>query len=349
MNDDADIMDMIVPEIGAYHSVPALSDDIVAGAKRILDEGTPENTKLAYRKDLAYAKAWGRVRGFGDELPYSVEAMMAFIVDHVQGLPYEADSALVRSGVKRDFGPPAISTLKRRMASLSIAHALSNMDNPCADRRVKDLLARARRAAVKNGWTPKKKAAAALEILDRMIETKSGSPKHDVRDRALLLFAWSSGGRRRSEVTNALVERVEEQGEDYVYRLGATKTVQDDDTGVVPVAGRAATALREWLDILGRDEGPIFVGILPNGRLMDTAMHPDTVLQIVKRRAKQAGFDPKRFAGHSLRSGFMTEAGLQGLDIREAMDMSMHRTMQVAAGYYQAGGALKNKASRLAG
>jgi len=333
------------PEAGAL----TLPDDIIAGARRILDEGTPENTKLAYRKDIAYARAWGALRGFGDSLPYSVEAMMAFIVDHVQGLPQEVDRALVVNGIKRDFGPPAISTLKRKMASISTAHALANMDNPCADRRVRDLLSRARRAAVRNGWAPKKKSAAALEILDRMLDTCDGGSLHDVRDRAMLLFAWSSGGRRRSEVANATIDRLEAHGEEFVYRLGATKTMQDGDTGAVPVAGRAAIALREWLTLLDRDHGYIFIGIMPNGRFLETRMHPDTVLQVVKRRAKLAGYDASRFGGHSLRSGFMTEAGLQGLDIREAMDMSTHRTMQVAAGYYEAGSGLKNKAARLAG
>jgi integrase len=170
-----------------------------------------------------------------------------------------------------------------------------------------------------------------------------------VRDRALLLFAWSSGGRRRSEVANATIERLEEHGEDFVYRLGITKTSQDGDTGTVPVAGRAAEAMRHWLEVLDRTSGPIFRGIMPNGVIQDDAMHPETVAVIVRRRARQAGLDARRFAGHSLRSGFMTEAGFQGLDIREAMDMSSHKTMQVAAGYYQAGHGLKNRAARLAG
>ena len=155
----------------------------------------------------------------------------------------------------RERGLPKISTLKRRMASLSVAHALAGVSNPCEDPRVRDLLRRARRAAVAKGWSPRKKAAAALEVLDRMLETCVEGTPHDVRDRALLLFAWSSGGRRRSEVAAATIERLEPHGEDFVYRLGVTKTNHDEDTGVVPVAGRAATAMRA-LALSGFTEPP---------------------------------------------------------------------------------------------
>ena len=45
-----------------------------------------------------------------------------------------------------------------------------------------------------------------------------------LRDRALLLFAWSSGGRRRSEVVGATVENTRKVGEDYLYLLSHSKT-----------------------------------------------------------------------------------------------------------------------------
>jgi len=44
---------------------------------------------------------------------------------------------------------------------------------------------------------PDKKAAITLEPLQAMLATRDDSLR-GVRDRALLLFAWSSGGRRRS-------------------------------------------------------------------------------------------------------------------------------------------------------
>jgi hypothetical protein len=47
------------------------------------------------------------------------------------------------------------------------------------------------------------------------------------RDRALLLFAWASGGRRRSEVSSARAECLTKSGDEYIYTLGVSKTNQE--------------------------------------------------------------------------------------------------------------------------
>lgn len=46
-----------------------------------------------------------------------------------------------------------------------------------------------------------------------------------IRDRALLAFAFSSGGRRRSEVASATVDALERHGDGgYQFVLGRSKT-----------------------------------------------------------------------------------------------------------------------------
>jgi len=340
--------DLTVPSPSGPSAL-ALEDGTLRGARRIIDEGTPPNTRHAYRTDMKYIMAWCKARGLEESLPLSVETAVTFLVDHVEELPEEVERRLVRSGVKRDFGLPAISTVRRRMASMSTAHKVAGLPNPCTDTRVTDLLSRAVKAAVRKGWAPRKKVAAPRDTLDLMLATCDGNSLHDIRDRALLLFAWSSGGRRRSEAASAVIERLEVHGNDFVYRLGVTKTHQDGDSGTVPVAGRAADAMRAWLAVVGSESGPIFRGIAPDGTISESAIHPETVAKVVCRRAKRAGLDPARFGGHSLRSGYMTEAGLRGINIQEAMLLSGHRTYQVAASYYQAGAGLNNKGARLAG
>jgi integrase len=54
--------------------------------------------------------------------------------------------------------------------------------------------------------SPRRKRAATREVLEAMLATCDDSLA-GVRDRALLHFAWGSGGRRRSEVAAACVER----------------------------------------------------------------------------------------------------------------------------------------------
>lgn len=329
--------------------LPALQSDILEKARKIISEGTPPNTKAAYASDLRYIMAWCSARGIPSQLPLTSGDVITFIVDHVEGMPEAVEDAMINSRAKREYGVPAISTVRRRLAMLSTAHNMAALPNPCADPQVRELLSRAVRGAVSKGWRTKKKTAAALDTLERLLATCDAGTPHDIRDRAMLLFGWSTGGRRRSEVAGATMDRLEPRGDDFVYLLGVTKTVQDEDTGYVPVAGRAAVAMKAWLALLGEQEGPLFRGIAPDGVISPTAIHPEGVARVVCRRAKRAGLDPLKFGGHSLRSGFMTEAGLQGVSLQEAMNLSTHRTLQVAAGYYQAGSALKNKGARLAG
>lgn len=340
--------DLIVdPELQG--NLPALAGDVLRGARKIIDEGTPPNTKRAYKSDMAYVKAWAIARGFDPELPYSAELMVTFIVDHLEQMPSEVERVLVADRVKADFGPQAISTVKRRVATISVAHKIAGLPTPTANSQVSELMSRASKAAARRGWRPNKKAAIDLEWLNPILDTCDGRSLHDIRDRAMILFAWASGGRRRSEVASATIERLQVLGDDYVYELGVTKNTQTGETGVVPVAGRAADAMRDWLDRLRKEEGPLFRGILPNGVIMDTPVDPDTVNQVIKRRAKLAGLDVTRIAAHSLRAGFMTEAGKQNVNLKEAMELSTHKSMTVAGEYFRASDGLKNRGARLAG
>ena len=68
----------------------------------------------------------------------------------------------------------------------------------------------------------------------------------------------------------------------------------------------------------------------------------------MRKRARLAGLEPARFAGHSLRSGFITEGGRRNLSILQLMELSGHADMQTVKGYYQAGGVMANPAAHLA-
>ena len=67
---------------------------------------------------------------------------------------------------------------------------------------------------------------------------------------------------------------------------------------------------------------------------------------IVKRRAVLAGLKGG-FGAHSLRSGFVTEAGKQGMPLPAVMAMTEHRSVASIIGYFQAGQAEDNPAASL--
>jgi len=331
--------------------VSVFDDRVADRVRRLLDDGTPPNTKRAYQSDMRYFWAWCSAIGWTDEpiLPVPPDVVARFIADHLDGLDEEVDRDLIERGFKARPGRHAINTIDRRVSTISAYHKAKGLQNPCADPLVVQVMSKARKAAARRGERPRKKKAVVKSVLDRLLSTCEGDRLLDVRDTALLLFGFASGGRRRSEIVGATMENLEAVGDSYVYHLGITKTEQEGDGGTVPVSGRAAEALRKWLDLSGITAGPIFRGVDRHGNVSPEGLSDRTVARVVQARARLAGLDASIFGGHSLRSGFLTEVGLQGKSLLEAMALSRHKTVQVAAGYHQSGAALHNSTSNLAG
>lgn len=320
-----------------------------ARVKSIVDDGTPANTKAAYRSDMNYFWTWASAIDWTEEpvWPVPVEVVVRYIADHLEGLDPHVEEHLIACGVKSKKGPHAISTIDRRVSALSTFHRIKGVQNPCSDPAVITLMSKSRKAAARRGYKPLKKKAIVKSILDQIIATTSENKLIDIRDRALILFGWASGGRRRSEISSAIFANLELVDGSYVYHMGITKTNQEGEDVPVPVTGRAASALKEWLEVSGIIKGPLFRPIDRHGNIGDGFMNDRTVARIIKARIARAGLDPRLFGGHSLRSGFLTEAGIQNVNLLEAMKMSLHKTVQVAAGYHQAGGILHNEAASM--
>ena len=66
----------------------------------------------------------------------------------------------------------------------------------------------------------------------------------------------------------------------------------------------------------------------------------------MERRARLAGLEGD-WAAHSLRSGFVTEAGRQGVPLGEVMATTEHRGVSTVMGYFQTGSLLTSRASTL--
>lgn len=334
-------------------SGPLLTVEDIERIRNLIDAATAENTRRAYASDLSYFWAWAHfAAGQAQNYPVPLPLVVRFILDHTGEMDAGLDAALVDAGIKRRCGSHGIATVRRRIAALSMAHrfqGIAKSHNPCTTEAVRLLLQNSRRIAVKAGLRPAKKKAATLDILYPMLNTCRPDKLIDIRDRALLFFAWSSGGRRRSEVAEARVENLTPVADGFIYHLGKSKTDQDGHGLDVPLLGRAAEALIAWMGTAGIAAGPIFRAVAKGGKVQAGAIQPITVARIVQRRALLAGLDPSLFGGHSLRSGFVTEAGMQGKPLGDIMAMSGHRTVAVVDGYYQTGNALNNSAAKLAG
>ena len=62
----------------------------------------------------------------------------------------------------------------------------------------------------------------------------------------------------------------------------------------------------------------------------------------IKKYLSAAGFDPKKYSGHSLRSGFATVAADSGADEKSIMTMTGHKTTQMVRRYIKESNLFKN-------
>ncbi|MCJ7799817.1 MAG: tyrosine-type recombinase/integrase [Polaromonas sp.] len=346
----------------SLQNVPALqaadlSDVTQRAVDELLREGESQNTLISYRSALRYWAAWYGIRyGQQIDLPVPTPCVMQFIVDHaerttdkglVSELPAEVDRALVEAGYKGKLGAMAHNTLVHRIAVLSKAHQLRALKNPCHDPKVRELLSRTRKAYAKRGVMPQKKEALTLDPLQAILATCDGSLRGQ-RDRALLLFAWASGGRRRSEVAGADMRFLKKVPEGFIYTLTHSKTNQtgaDLPENGKPLLGAAAEALAEWLLASGVTQGPVFRRVRKGGHLGE-ALSPAAVRDIVKHRCALAGIEGD-FSAHSLRSGFVTEAGRQNVPLAETMALTGHQSIATVLGYFRSQSPLAQAAARL--
>ncbi|MCK9509218.1 MAG: site-specific integrase [Pigmentiphaga sp.] len=324
--------------------------------KEILRESSASNTKKAYAAGYSYWEHWHQYRFEAPlALPLPDSTVLQFIADHAKSsqdparcaLPAHVEQQLLAAGVKAEPGPPALNTLLQRLSILSKAHEVHQLPNPCQSQAVREVLRALRRTYAKRGLSVQPKDALTVEPLKALLACCDDSLT-GLRDRALLLFAFSSGGRRRSEVVAATVENTLRVEGGYLYQLGASKTNQSGRARAQdqkPIVGEAAEALSRWLAVSQIRQGPIFRRIR-RGNKLGAGLSPAAVNLIVKQRASQAGLQGD-FSAHSLRAGFVTEAGKQRIPLAETMAMTGHSSVATVMRYFRAGEAISSQAARL--
>jgi len=328
---------------GPYCVIDETEEDYGLKADTFINASIPENTRRAYLGDIQYITQWLRYTvGPMGIWPVTEETVLKFIFHHLEEMPFEIENALISTGWKRTRGVHSLATVKRRLTSLTIIHQFNKETDPCDTPKVKALLS----AMAKTAKQQKKSKAITKNVIENMLLTCSDS-LIDIRDKAMLLFGWASGGRRRSEIADAIIENLEEMADgDFIYHIEKSKTDQTGKGHDVPVKGKAATALREWLNVSGITEGKIFRSVSKGGKIGEKITDVD-INRVVKKRCEKAGYDPKQYSAHGLRRGFVTESGKQGCSLADTMALTGHKSVPVAMKYFESGSVLNNKASNL--
>lgn len=338
--------------------LPALPADQLEALTDLYRRGTPENTLRAWQRDLEYITAWKRA-AFAAPLdwPEAEAVALRFILDHSadltggQGPARDAAETLIIAGLRRSLACPAPATLDRRIASWRAFHRMQNLTSPFESPLIRQARGRARRAAA-SPRAPKSDHPITREVLEAMLKTCDHSHR-GARDRAVLMLGWASGGRRRSEIVALDREDVDDGGfaaEGLLrIRLLSTKTTGPEAAPRLPLKGRAARAVMVWLTMARIEAGPLFRPVSLADRVLARRLTPDGFRAIVRHRLELAGYPPGFASAHGLRSGFLTQAALDGAPLPAAMQLSLHRSANQAQRYYADVDIVKNPATDLLG
>ncbi len=345
-----------------------LTDHDVETLRHLVNHGMGDNTLRALTSDLTYLEAWG-LAATGRSLPWPApEALLLkFVAHHLwdperraadpdHGMPAEVDENLRSQGFLRSAGPHAPATVRRRLANWSTLTRWRGFDGVFASPALKSAIRLAIRAVPRQRGRKSAKAVTG-DVLAKLLATCATDSLRDLRDRAILMVAFASGGRRRSEIAGLRREQLTVEPPIEVpdgpplpslaIHLGRTKTTSGDEDDVVYLTGRPVEALNAWMVAARIEGGSVFRAIGRWGTVSRRALDPQSVNAILKQRAEMAGLETGEFSAHGLRSGYLTEAAIRNIPLLEAMEQSRHRSVQQASNYYNNATRPSGRAARM--
>ena len=225
------------------------------------------------------------------------------------------------------------STLKRRIASISVIHKLKGHYLDTKHPIIMENL-----HGIKRTLGSRQKAKKPILINDLKLIIKA-IDKEKIRDKALILIGFA-GGFRRSELVNILYEDIEFVSEGIKILIKRSKTDQSGE-GIVKAIPYfdnqefcPVLALKDYINKKNSKNSA--------NRIFEIS--DKSVALIIKKYVQKAGLDSSRYAGHSLRSGFATTAAEFGAEERNIMATTGHKTTQMVRRYIKEANLFKNNA-----
>jgi integrase len=288
------------------------------GARRYVRKSRAPNTLRTYKAAWREFEHFAGGRG-ESALPSTPETVIEYLV------------ALADKGAK-------VSTIEVKLAAVAWAHRTAGQPDPTVYEAVKATLAGIRRELRR---APAKKEPATLAEITAMVGTLDADTLKGKRDKALLLVGFA-GAFRRSELVALDVADVRMNGKLQITvgqsktdqeGVGLVKTIPAIGGDICPVA-----ALRDWLDTVDIRSGPVFRRLDRHGNVYADQLTSQSVALVVKEAARSAGLDWRAFSGHSLRSGFITEAMDAGASDSDIMEQTGHKSVAVMRDYRKSSG-----------
>ena len=242
-----------------------------------------------------------------------------------------------------------MSTLKRRLVSIGVIHKLKghylDTKHPVIIENIMGI--KRRKGSIQKGKKP-----LLINNLKKIINAIDEDNTENIkkfRDRSIILMGFS-GGFRRNEIVSLDYDDLDFVNEGLKISIKRSKTDQFgegsvkglpyfDNTQYCPVL-----SLKNWIEISRIRSGPLFRRFSKGTKLSEKRLTDQTVALLIKKYLKIAGIDSKNYSGHSLRSGFATSAAEAGVEERNIMSMTGHKSPEMVRRYIKEANIFKNNA-----
>lgn len=326
-------------------------------ADLLIERSLADGTRAVYARAWARFALWCRDEGLS-ALPATPATLAAFLAHHA-GSPLQpaAPPAGTESGA--GLSPSRLEVVR---AAVRREHTRAGLPDPGADPRIGQLLRGVRRNWAARGRSRRQVEAliasghgdADAPTLRLVVDAIDAGTVRGARDAALVLVGFA-GALRRSELCRLVWGDVRSAAGGLTLTLRASKTDRDargQAVGIPRVGGPLCpvAALAGWKAALlaaGHtigDADPVFRDVSRWGQVATAPLHPGSIARIVKRlvaAVPTAGLDeevrrrldPARYAGHSLRAGFVTTAAIEGKDILDILMTTRHAEPRTVIDY----------------
>ncbi len=290
--------------------LPDHLQDLTDRARGYVEAASSVNTRKAYASDWKHFSAWCRRSGLSP-LPPNPQTVGLYI------------TACASGAAERGMKANSVSTIERRLSSLSWNYAQRGLTLDRKDRHIATVMAGIRNSHAR---PPLQKEPVLADDVIAMLETLDRGTLRGLRDRAILLIGYA-GGLRRSEIVG--LDLKADQTEDgrgwiEIFDKGMLLTLRGKTGWREVEVGRGSSdatcpvaAVETWISFARLAHGPLFRRVTGQGKSVGAErLNDKEVARLVKRTAMAAGIRGDlaeierafKFSGHSLRAGLASSA-----------------------------------------
>ena len=242
-----------------------------------------------------------------------------------------------------------ISTIKRRLVSIGVIHKLKghylDTKHPSIIENIMGI--KRRKGSFQNGKKPL--LISDLKNIINVIDKENKEKISVLRDRSIILVGFA-GGFRRNEIVSLDFDDLNFVTEGLKINLKRSKTDQFGEGFVkgLPYFDNnlycPVLSIKKWIKISKINSGPVFRRLTKGPKISKNRLSDQTVSLLIKKYLKLAGINSEDYSGHSLRSGFATSAAESGVDERNIMAMTGHKSSEMVRRYIKEANLFKNNA-----